>query len=66
MCKIPYTRRDLDVVFRARSRFEEAFDRTGRRVFCSTDKNVLRADLNAVGSTAPPSGEQCAGFSALQ
>lgn len=42
------------------------FDRTGRRLFCSTDKNVVRVDPNAVGSTTPPDNEQCAGFSALQ
>jgi len=43
-----------------------AFDRTGKRLFCSTDKNVIRADLNAGGSTTPPDGQQCAKFSALQ
>ena len=42
------------------------FDRTGKRLFCSTDKNVIRTDLNAGGSTTPPDGQQCAGFSALQ
>jgi len=42
------------------------FDRTGKRLFCSTDKNVIRADLNAGGSTSPPDGQQCAGFRALQ
>lgn len=42
------------------------FDRTGKRRFCSTDKNVLRADLNAGGSTVPPDGAQCAGFTAMQ
>jgi type IV pilus assembly protein PilA len=42
------------------------FDRTGKRLFCSTDKNVLRADLNAGGSTVPPDGPQCAAFRALQ
>jgi len=44
----------------------QVFDRTGRRLFCSTDKNVLRADLNQSGSTMPPSAEQCAEFPALQ
>jgi len=44
----------------------EVFDRTGKRRFCSTDKNVLRADLNAGGSTVPPDVAQCAGFTALQ
>jgi prepilin-type N-terminal cleavage/methylation domain-containing protein len=43
-----------------------AFDRTGNRLFCSTDKNVIRADLNAGGSTTPPDGQQCAGFKALK
>jgi len=41
------------------------FDRTGRRLFCSTDRNVIRVDLNAGGSTTPPNGAQCAGFGAL-
>jgi type IV pilus assembly protein PilA len=44
----------------------EVFDRTGKRLFCSTEKNVIRADLNAGGSTTPPSGQQCAGFAALK
>jgi type IV pilus assembly protein PilA len=42
------------------------FDSTGKRRFCSTDKNVLRADLNAAGSTVPPDAAQCATFGALQ
>jgi len=44
----------------------KVFDRTGKRLFCSTDKNVIRADLNAAGSTIPPSAEQCAAFAALK
>jgi type IV pilus assembly protein PilA len=44
----------------------EVFDRTGRRQFCSTDKNVIRVDLNTSGSTIPPGAEQCASFSALK
>jgi type IV pilus assembly protein PilA len=44
----------------------EVFDRTGKRMFCSTERNVLRADLNSEGSTTPPSAEQCAGFAALK
>jgi prepilin-type N-terminal cleavage/methylation domain-containing protein len=44
----------------------EVFDRTGKRLFCSTDKNVIRSDLNAGGSTIPPGAELCAGFSALK
>ena len=43
----------------------EIYDRTGKRRFCSTDKNVIRVDLNAGGSTTP-SAEECAGFKALQ
>jgi type IV pilus assembly protein PilA len=42
------------------------FDRTGKRLFCSTDKNVIRVDLNGGGSTTPPDGAQCLGFEALQ
>jgi len=41
------------------------FGRTGKRRFCSTDKNVIRADLNTGGSTVPPDAAQCAGFSTL-
>ena len=44
----------------------EVFDRTGKRLFCSTEKNVIRTDLNASGSTTPPNGQQCVGFSALK
>lgn len=43
----------------------QVFDRTGRRVFCSTDKNVIRADLNAAKSTTPPGIELCLSFPAL-
>jgi type II secretory pathway pseudopilin PulG len=42
------------------------FNRTGKRRFCSTETNVIRMDANAGGSTIPPDGKQCAGFSALQ
>jgi len=44
----------------------EVFDRTGKREFCSTEKNVMRVDLNTGGSTTPPGVEQCTGFSALR
>lgn len=44
----------------------EVFDRTGKRVFCSTDKNVIRADLNAAASTIPPTLEQCSTFAVLK
>jgi type IV pilus assembly protein PilA len=43
-----------------------SFDRSGRRRFCSTEKNVIRADPNGEGNTTPPDGEQCARFSALK
>jgi type II secretory pathway pseudopilin PulG len=43
-----------------------AFDRTGKRLFCSTEKGVIRVDLNAGGSTTPPDARQCAGFGALK
>jgi len=42
------------------------FDRTGKRLFCSTDRNVIRADPNSTGSTIPPDAEQCMRFRALQ
>lgn len=44
----------------------EVFDRTGKRMFCSTEKSVIRVDLNAGGSTMPPDAEQCAAFAALK
>lgn len=44
----------------------EVFDRTGKRLFCSTEKSVIRADLNAGGSIIPPNGQQCMGFAALK
>lgn len=44
----------------------DVFDRTGKRMFCSTDKGVIRADQNVGGNTMPPSAEQCAAFSALK
>ena len=44
----------------------EVYNRTGRRLFCSTDKNVIRVDLNSSGSTNPPDATQCAAFAALK
>jgi type IV pilus assembly protein PilA len=44
----------------------EVFDRSGHRLFCSSDKGVIRADLNAGASTNPPGAEQCAAFAALK
>jgi type IV pilus assembly protein PilA len=42
------------------------FEETGIRRFCSTERNVIRWDANAGGSTTPPDAQQCAGFRALQ
>ena len=44
----------------------EVYDRTGKRRFCSTEKNVIRADSNGAGSTIPPGVEECMGFGALR
>ena len=44
----------------------EVFDRTGKRIFCSTDKNVIRTDLNVAASTVPPTLEQCSTFGVLK
>ena len=44
----------------------DVFGRTGRRLFCTTDKNVIRADINSAGSTVPPDAAQCVMFSALK
>src|SRR5262249_12492680 len=44
----------------------EVFNRTGKRMFCSTEKSVIRADLNTSGSSSPPDAQQCAAFSALR
>lgn len=44
----------------------QVFDRTGRRLFCSTDKNVIRADLNGAKSTTPPGLDLCLSFPALK
>jgi len=44
----------------------EVFDRTGRRRFCSSEKNVIRADPNGEGNTTPPDAEQCMKFSAIR
>ena len=42
------------------------FDRTGIRLFCSTERGVIRQDANAGKSTTPPNVQQCAGFASLQ
>lgn len=43
-----------------------AYNHTGVRRFCTTEKNVLRADENAEGSTTPPTAEECAHFKAMR
>jgi type IV pilus assembly protein PilA len=44
----------------------DVFESTGKRMFCSTEKNVIRFDPNPSGSTTPPDGSQCATFTALK
>ena len=44
----------------------EAYNHTGVRRFCSTDKNVIRWEANTEGSTTPPTAEECAQFQALR
>lgn len=44
----------------------DVFDHTGRRMFCSTEKGVIRVNANASGSTTPPDAQQCMGFTALK
>jgi type IV pilus assembly protein PilA len=43
-----------------------AYNRTGVRRFCSTEKSVIRWDANTEGSTTPPTAEECARFQALR
>jgi prepilin-type N-terminal cleavage/methylation domain-containing protein len=43
-----------------------AFKHTGIRRFCSTEKNIIRRDSNAEGSTTPPSAEECLAFTRMQ
>jgi type IV pilus assembly protein PilA len=44
----------------------DVFDHTGKRLFCSTEKDVIRVDSNAAGSVTPPDGQQCGTFKALR
>jgi len=44
----------------------DVFGKTGTRIFCSTDRGVIRVDQNAERSTTPPSAEQCVAFPALK
>jgi type IV pilus assembly protein PilA len=43
-----------------------AYNRTGVRRFCLTEKSVIRWDANTEGSTTPPTAEECARFQALR
>jgi len=44
----------------------ESFNRSGVRRFCATEKNLIRFDPNTVGSTTPPTAEECASFHATR
>ena len=43
-----------------------AYNRTGTRRFCLTEKSVIRWDANTEGSTATPTAEECAHFHAMR
>jgi type IV pilus assembly protein PilA len=43
-----------------------AYNRTGVRRFCSTEKSVIRWDANTEGSTTPPTADECARFQAMR
>lgn len=43
-----------------------AYNRTGVKRFCTTDKNVVRFDTNTAGGTTPPTAEECKRFEALR
>jgi type IV pilus assembly protein PilA len=43
-----------------------AYNHTGVRRFCSTEKSVIRWDANTEGSTTPPTAEECARFQAMR
>ena len=44
----------------------QAYNRTGVRRFCATEKSVIRWDANTEGSTTPPTVEECARFQAMR
>ena len=43
-----------------------AYNRTGTRRYCTTERNVVRWDANSEGSTAPPTAEECARFQPMR
>jgi type IV pilus assembly protein PilA len=43
-----------------------AYNRTGVKRFCLTEKGVVRWDANIQGSTTPPNTEECAQFQAMR
>jgi hypothetical protein len=43
-----------------------AYNHTGTRRFCSTEKNVIRSDANTEGITVPPTAEECVHFKAMR
>jgi type IV pilus assembly protein PilA len=44
----------------------QAYNRTGVRRFCATEKSVIRWDANTEGSTTPPTAEECARFQVMR
>jgi type IV pilus assembly protein PilA len=44
----------------------QAYNRTGVRRFCATEKSVIRWDANTERSTTPPTAEECARFQAMR
>jgi type IV pilus assembly protein PilA len=43
-----------------------AYNHTGVRRFCSSEKNVIRWEANTEGSTTPPTAEECPQFQPLR
>ena len=43
-----------------------AYNHTGARRFCATEKSLIRWDANTEGSTTPPTAEECARFQAMR
>jgi type IV pilus assembly protein PilA len=43
-----------------------AYNHTGIRRFCSTEKNTIRWDANSEGTTTPPTAEECIRFPPLR